>query len=81
MMVKFLVVGLSLVHFAVVIYFINLKDRSALGKGINEDIPENRNYKPLRPCASHRYSHSPRASTRISPFTSRRQAPTFRTGA
>ena len=38
-------------------------------------------YGSLRPCASHRYSHPRGSTTWISPFTSRRQVPTFRTRA
>ena len=38
-------------------------------------------YELVRPCASHRYSHSCGASTWVSPLTSGRQVPTFRTKA
>src|SRR5688572_5356600 len=38
-------------------------------------------YGPLRPCASHRYSHPWRSTPWISPLTSRPQVPTFRTKA
>jgi len=38
-------------------------------------------YGSLRPCASHRYAHPRGSTTWISPFTSRRQVPTFHTRA
>ena len=40
-----------------------------------------RSYGSLRPCASHRASHPWGSAPWISPFTSRRQVPTFRTRA
>lgn len=40
-----------------------------------------RSYGSLRPCASHWYAHPRGSTTWISPFTSRRQVPTFRTRA
>ena len=43
MILTYLAVGIALVHLAVVIHLINVKDRSVWGKGINEDISENRN--------------------------------------